>query len=94
VATRLALTTPTPNPFNPRTQVELTLPGDGLAEVAVFDLAGRRVRTLVSAELTAGTHPVVWDGMDQRGNSVASGIYLIRAQSGTETSTQRAVLVR
>jgi hypothetical protein len=94
VATRLALTAPNPNPFNPRTQVELRLSGDGLAEVAVFDLAGRRVRTLVSAELTAGTHPVVWDGMDQRGNSVASGIYLIRAQSGTETSTQRAVLVR
>jgi hypothetical protein len=91
---QLLLTAPTPNPFNPRTQVELSLPNDGRTEVAVFDLAGRRVRTLLTADLEAGRHPLVWDGVDQRGNAVASGIYLIRAESGGETSTQRAVLVR
>lgn len=91
---RMALSAPYPNPFNPRTQVELTIPAAGLAEVAVFDLAGRRVRTLLRAELSAGQHPVIWDGLDERGRSVASGTYLIRAESAGRDHTQRAVLVR
>lgn len=91
---RLALTSPTPNPFNPRTQVELSIPESGLAEVTVFDLAGRRVRTLLRADLEAGTHPVIWDGLDQRGHAVASGTYVIRAEAGGASATKRAVLVR
>ena len=91
---RLQLSSPMPNPFNPRTRVELSLPADGPAEVAVFDLAGRRVRTLLRADLNAGTHPLIWDGLDQRGHVVASGTYLIRAVVHGETATRRAVLVR
>lgn len=91
---RMALSAPAPNPFNPRTQVELSVPADGLAEVAVFDLAGRRVRTLLQGDLRAGRHPIVWDGLDQRGNAVASGTYLFRAEVRGEVSTRRAVLVR
>ena len=53
-----------------------------------------RVRTLLNAELAAGTHPLIWDGLDRNGNAVASGIYLIRAESRGQTSTKRAVLVR
>jgi hypothetical protein len=93
-ASQLLLTAPMPNPFNPRTQVELVLPADGRAEVVVFDLAGRRVRTLMNGDIKAGRHPFVWDGLDQRGNAVASGIYLIRAEARGETATRRAVLVR
>ncbi|RKZ13079.1 hypothetical protein DRQ32_02350, partial [bacterium] len=91
---QLALSAPYPNPFNPRTQVDLSIPADGLTEVAVFDLAGRRVRTLLRTQLSAGTHPIIWDGLDERGHSVASGTYLIRALSGGKDTTRRAVLVR
>lgn len=91
---QLALSPPFPNPFNPRTRIELSMPADGLAEVVVYDLAGRRVRTLLRAELDAGDHSLIWDGMDERGRSVASGTYLIRAEAAGRNQTQRAVLVR
>jgi hypothetical protein len=91
---RLVLSSPMPNPFNPRTRVELWLPEAGVADIAVFDLAGRRVRTLLHSDLAAGAHPVSWDGLDEKGNAVASGTYLIRAEALGASDTRRAVLVR
>lgn len=83
-----------PNPFNPRTELELVVGRRGLVEVSVYDLAGRRVATLVEAELDAGTHPLVWEGTDHRGRPASSGIYLVRANGHGETVTRRMALVR
>lgn len=67
-----------PNPFNPRTTIWFDLPRPQAVTLAVHDLRGRQVRRLVSGSFDAGRHPVVWDGLDDRGQEAASGIYLAR----------------
>ncbi|MBK9777161.1 MAG: T9SS type A sorting domain-containing protein [bacterium] len=83
-----------PNPFNPRTTIRFTLPGDGVARLAIYDLAGRLVRTLVAGSLAAGEHEAVWDGCDDAGRAQASGSYLARLEAGSGVRTVRMALVR
>jgi hypothetical protein len=83
-----------PNPFNPRTTIRFTLPGDGVARLAIYDLAGRLVRTLVAGPLAAGEHEAVWDGCDDAGRAQASGSYLARLEAGGGVRTVRMALVR
>ncbi len=84
-----------PNPFNPRTVLSFEAGGAGRVDLAIFDLRGRLVRTLVSEPLPAGRHEVVWDGMDQTGRHVASGTYLARVREGSgQASSRKLMLVR
>jgi hypothetical protein len=83
-----------PNPFNPSTAIAFALPAGGPVELAVFDVAGRRVRTLVSEALDAGQHTVLWDGRDEAGNQAASGIYLYKLVTETRTLTRKMMLVK
>ena len=83
-----------PNPFNPVTTIGYSLRDDGVAEVAVFNLAGRRVRTLVDGPVPAGDHQATWDGHDDRGNLVSSGVYFYRLSVGDAVETRRMVLVK
>lgn len=76
----LALRPNCPNPFNPQTTVAWDLPRAGRARVAVFDIAGRRVRVLADGDLAAGRHESVWDGRDAAGQRVASGAYVARLE--------------
>jgi len=69
-----------PNPFNPRTSIVLSLATPQSVEVAVHDLAGRRLRTLHRGPLPAGEQRLEWDGGDDRGGRVAAGVYLVRAR--------------
>ncbi|MDD5719299.1 MAG: FlgD immunoglobulin-like domain containing protein [Candidatus Krumholzibacteria bacterium] len=78
VPAALAICAVTPNPFNSRTTIWLDLPQNGTVTLAVYDYRGRLVHTLWSGPMDAGRHPVGWDGMDDRGCPVASGIYLVR----------------
>lgn len=64
-----------PNPFNPVTTIRFSTPAEGRAEVIVYDMAGRRVRTVASEVFTAGVHELKWDGRDDTGGAVASGMY-------------------
>jgi len=80
-----------PNPFNPRVTVDFTVGSAGRVEFAVFDVLGRRVRRLVAADLGAGSHQVVWDGLDDVGRSVASGTYLLRLDGPDGVSARRRV---
>jgi len=79
-----------PNPFNPRTSVVFSLPEAASVEAAVYDLAGRRVRTLHRGVLVAGEHRLQWTGGDERGDRVAAGVYLVRVVGG---DWQRSVKV-
>jgi len=83
-----------PNPFSSTTVISFSLPSTQPASVAVYDLRGRRVQTLLAGLQPAGRHRVEWNGRDESGRSVAAGVYFahISARSGTET--QRVVLVR
>lgn len=83
-----------PNPFNPQTTIGFTLPSGGGARLAIYDAAGRLVRTLVEADLPAGGHETVWDGKDSRGLGVASGSYFVRLFASGMVETTRLGLVR
>jgi hypothetical protein len=67
-----------PNPFNPSTRIKFELGREGQVMLAVFDVTGRRVKTLHQGHLGAGPHAVVWQGQDDAGRRVASGVYYLR----------------
>ncbi len=90
----LAVTGVSPNPFNPRTQVQFTVPRAAHVRLAVYDLRGRRVALLVDGNLAAGHHSVTWNGTDPAGRQVATGVYLMRLDDGRGVSTRKAVLAK
>lgn len=83
-----------PNPFNPSTSIRLDLPDGGTVELAVYDVLGRRVRSLLSSEVCMGSHVVTWDGRDDGGLDVASGLYLRRIVTGDFTAIGRMLLLK
>ncbi len=83
-----------PNPFNPTTRIEFTLPKAMKAELVVYDLTGRRVKTLVNEEKHAGQHFVQWDGTNSVGRSVSSGTYFYKLTAGSFTKVEKMMLVR
>ena len=91
---RVTLAQNHPNPFNPRTSIEFGLPSASHVQLVVFDTLGRRVRTLVDAHRPAGNHSVLWDGRDQRGARVATGIYLYRLRGAGSEITKRMILMK
>ncbi|MBN1827262.1 MAG: T9SS type A sorting domain-containing protein [Candidatus Eisenbacteria bacterium] len=94
---RFSLQPNTPNPFNPTTQIRFTIPeGNGKQSVSlvVYDASGRKIRTLVNGPEAPGLHTVEWNGTDDRGGDVASGVYFCRLLSGERSETRRLVLVR
>lgn len=83
-----------PNPFNPGTVVRFVLPHAAPVRLSVFDMAGRHVRTLVIGGVSAGIQEVMWDGKDDAGQPVASGIYLYRLQAGQFSQVRKMLLLR
>ena len=71
-----------PNPFNAETQIVYRLPQEARVRLTVFNAIGQPVRQLVNATQAAGTHRVTWDGQDDRGSPVATGIYFYRFAAG------------
>ncbi len=83
-----------PNPFNPVTSISYRLADSGDVRLEVFDIAGRRLRTLHNGWLEAGRHTIQWDGKDAAGGDVASGLYMYRLTSGEWTEARKMQLVR
>ncbi len=83
-----------PNPFNPSTTIRFALPASGRTRVAIFDVAGRHIKTLVDEELPAQTHQVVWTGDDDGGRGVAAGVYFYMVTNGSDRSVGRMALVK
>jgi hypothetical protein len=83
-----------PNPFGDRTTIEFALPEPTTVTLAVYDLMGRRVATLVDGAQRAGTHQIPWAGRTRDGQALASGVYLLRLTAGERTFTERMTLVR
>jgi hypothetical protein len=90
--TRISFAGAYPNPMPGRTAFSFALPAAGVAELAVYDLRGRRVRSFGQRDLEQGQHQVTWDGRDERGATVASGVYLARLVVGR--GSRREVLTR
>jgi hypothetical protein len=83
-----------PNPFNPTTTIGYAIPQTGQVELAIFNTAGQKVRTLVAEEQSAGFYKMVWDGRNELGESVASGVYIYRLHSGSFSKTAKMNLIK
>ena len=83
-----------PNPFNPETDISFTLPTRTHACLTVYNIVGKRVVTLGSREMEAGTHTVHWDGRDEAGSPVATGVYFYRLKTEEFDQTQKMVLMK
>ena len=90
----LALRAVGPVPFRTTLQLAVDLPRAGRVQLEVFDVRGRRVRTLLERDAGAGTHSVQWDGRDERGRELGAGIYFVRMQSGGAERSLRVVRVQ
>jgi hypothetical protein len=83
-----------PNPFNPVTTIAFSLAAPGNVRVDVYDVAGRKVRSLIEEELGAGEHAAVWDGRDDLGEDAASGVYFYRVVTDGYMARRKMVLLR
>ncbi len=93
-ATRLLRLESRPNPFRASTTISFTLPEDSEVSIGVYDLAGRKVKSLASGRRGAGGHEVPWDGTNDSGRRAASGVYFVRLESGRGSVTRTLSLVR
>jgi hypothetical protein len=85
-----------PNPFNPATEIEYDLDAPGTVHLRIYDAAGRCVRTLVAPDrvVDAGAHRVVWDGRDDAGQVLSSGLYVVRLESGSRHAAHKMLLLK
>jgi hypothetical protein len=89
-----ALTQNYPNPFNPHTVVPYQLPESGQVSLVVYNTLGQRLRILVNEKQEAGYYKMVWDGKDEIGRQVASGVYLVRMEAGKFRQVRKMVLLK
>jgi hypothetical protein len=94
VPTSLYLHPNHPNPFNPQTTITFSLAQPEKAEIAVYELSGRRVATLADREFTAGTHSLTWDGRDFQDRAMPSGTFLVRLESESGVDARKVTLLR
>ena len=83
-----------PNPFNPETTLRYALPAAGRVTLAIYNATGQRIRTLLEGEQQAGHHSAVWDGRDDTGQAVASGLYLCQMETEEFSAVRKLLLVR
>jgi hypothetical protein len=83
-----------PNPFNPETTIRFSLAAAAVTRVEIFDLRGARVRVLANAAMLAGTQELVWNGTDDRGGDVASGVYVVQIRSEGQQSSIKVALLK
>ena len=94
VAVALRLEQNLPNPFNPKTTIRFSLPSAGAASLFVYDASGRRVATLLDGPQVAGAEEVVWNGRDDAGNPLATGMYFYRLQHASGEQTRKMLLLK
>ncbi len=92
--TALALNGNYPNPFNPMTKISFDLPRSTKVSLEVFDLRGHKVQTLVSENMSAGQHAILWNGTDSHGRQVSSGTYFYRLQADGKSMTDKMLLLK
>ncbi|MFZ0390524.1 MAG: FlgD immunoglobulin-like domain containing protein, partial [Calditrichia bacterium] len=83
-----------PNPFNPVTTISFVLPATQQVKLEIFDVLGRKVRTLLNGKQQPGAHQVNWNGTNDYGKAVSSGIYYYRLTSGSYEKTMRMLLMK
>ena len=92
--TTFALRGNDPNPFNPQTSIHFDLPRTSRVRIRIYDAKGHLVRTLLDGVLQAGRHQVPWQGRTERGEAVASGVYLVRMETEGFRQTSKITLLK
>jgi hypothetical protein len=92
--TAYALQVPHPNPFNSETVITFALPEPASVDVSVYNLMGRQVAKLVDLTLQAGYHQVRWNGRNEMGSSISSGVYLVKMTTGAYQSLRKVCYLR
>ena len=93
-ADQLALDGNYPNPFRGQTHIQFALPEATEITVSVYDITGRKVATLLSQSLVAGSHIVLWNGRSNGRQELSSGVYFVRVEAGAFSQVRRITIVR
>jgi hypothetical protein len=83
-----------PNPFNAETQIRFSLKRAGPVSLKIYTITGALIRTLVAGDLTGGEHRTAWNGADDQGRALASGVYFCRLETDGHSESKRMVLMR
>ena len=94
IPTEFALGQNYPNPFNPVTRMDISLPLTGEVNIAIYNVLGQKVRTLFSGELNYGYHTLQWNGLDDQGLRVSSGVYFSEFRSRDHRKTKKMLLLK
>jgi hypothetical protein len=94
IPTRFALSANYPNPFNPTTNIDFSLPASERVRLAIYGADGRRIASLVDGPMPAGNHTVTWTGRSDSGELVASGVYFVRIEAGSFGQTRKMTLLK
>ncbi len=92
--TKFALGQNYPNPFNPSTTIEFTIPKSVTVQIIVYNILGQKVRTLINESMNAGSHSVVFDGRNDFGQQLSSGVYIYRIQAGSFMETKKMAFMK
>ena len=93
-SSRYSLDQNAPNPFNPTTAIAYQIPEPGQVKLTVYNMLGQEVRTLVDTPMDAGAYTVSWDGRDNQGHRIASGVYMYRMEAGGFSQVRRMLLLK
>jgi flagellar hook assembly protein FlgD len=83
-----------PNPFNPTTQIRYDLPENSYVSITIYDLMGKRVKTLVNSKQDAGYRSIHWNATNEFGQPVSAGMYIYTIQAGEFRKTRKMVLLK
>lgn len=83
-----------PNPFNPVTRMDYTLPKRSRVVISIYNVLGQEVKTIINREQEYGYHSITWDGIDNRGKQMSSGVYFARMNSDSFSQTKKMLLVK
>ena len=83
-----------PNPFNPSTTIRYEIPKESRVVIKVYNLLGQEVKTLINKTQGRGIHTMTWDGKDNTGRIVASGVYLYRLEAGTFVKSRKMLFIK
>jgi hypothetical protein len=83
-----------PNPFNPSTVIEFSLPEPTTVTLAVYNILGQIVSNIDLGQMAAGSHSITWDGVTDQGESVSTGIYFYRIQAGDYSESRKMMILK
>ncbi|HHZ14502.1 MAG TPA: T9SS type A sorting domain-containing protein [Candidatus Cloacimonetes bacterium] len=83
-----------PNPFNPSTTIAFIAPESGDVRLSIFNIKGQKVRDLHSGSMAKGHHTVTWDGLDDKGIAVSSGVFFVRIEMNGKSQAHKMVLMK